>query len=344
MKIGIVTVYNSYNCGSFLQATSLYKFLEEKGHNVCFIKRPTNKEHCLYHRILMSVKYALKKQKLKSKHILSTYFSYKDQLKSFLIEDFNDSIDLYIYGSDTIWNIHDKYFKSEWKRFWGYEIPKRKVAYAPSVGNTLPQEVSDIPELVNCLLSFSAISVRDKQTMDVVNTLTQKDMDIVQVLDPTMLLDTSYYNKMASQCNESNFVLVYAFSDLSLDAVNSIRSFAQKNKKKIIAFGDNFPADVNIPFEPSVMLGYYNKADYVFTNTFHGTVFSIIYNKNFASYGRKKIKVTQILDDFGLSQRNVDCNSNLHDVMSSNIDYHVIKQIIAEKRKLSIDYLNSQIG
>lgn len=340
MKIGIVTVYNSYNCGSFLQATSLYKFLEKKGHQVCFIKRPTNKEHRLYHRTLMSIKYLLKNKKQKAGFILSTYYSYKNSLKQYKVEDFNDTVDLYIYGSDTIWNIHDSYFKSEWKRFWGNGISKKKIAYAPSVGATRIEEATDMPELGRCLSEFSAISVRDQQTMDTVKALLPKSCNVVQVLDPTMLMDLSYYDSMAKVCNEDNFVLVYAFTDLSPEAIHNIKSFAQNMGKKIIAFGDDFPADNNILFEPATMLSYYKKADYVFTNTFHGTVFSIIYNKEFASFGKNKTKVAQLLEAFNLSHRNIDCTDDIKEVMSSKIDYATINKLIEEKRKTSLEFLD----
>lgn len=344
MKIGIVTVYNAYNCGSFLQAFALYSTLK-KDNDVYFVRNSHfSKRNKLYYIVLQSIKYFLKGNLKKSKFILRKYITFKKCRLQLPIKKLYLDTDLLIYGSDTIWNIQDPYFMNEWKKYWGFEVKQKKITYAVSTGGTPEYLISENSELKKCLSEFSEVSVRDKHTYNIVKNILHDDKRLKQVIDPTLLLNIQQYNNIAKKCTEDNFILVYIFSDIQKSCISQIKKFAQENSKKIIAFGEDFPADKNIPFDPFIMLGYYKKADYVFTNTFHGTVFSIIYNKEFASFGKNKTKVAQLLEEFKLSHRNIDCTNNLNDVMSSNIDYTQINQMIDEKRKISLDYLDKHLS
>lgn len=343
MKIGIVTVYNSYNCGSFLQAFALYKLLK-KNDDVYFIKNKTlsNKDR-LYYRILQAGKYVLKGNLKKAVFILKKYFIFRKCRRKLPIKKEYSDIDLFIYGSDTIWNISNYYFMKEWKKYWGYGVTQKKITYAVSAGGTQDDKFLENTELIKCISEFSAISVRDEHTYSIVKKMIPDGEKVKRVVDPTLLLNVQEYKNIAKKCKDEDFILVYAFSDIHKEAIVQIRKFAQEKGKKIIAFGEDFPADKNIPYNPFSFLGYYEKADYIITNTFHGTIFSIIFNKKFVSYGKKKKKVKLLLDEFGLSNQNVGEAENISSVIEKEINYEKVNSLIVEKRKESMEYLNEFI-
>lgn len=335
MKIGIVTVYNSYNCGSFLQAYALKKTLEKEGHEAVFVKREVYKSNKFYSRAILAVKRFLKGDPKRARFILEEYFAFNKIQKAMPVTEDIKSLDMLVYGSDTIWNMEDPYFKEDWKRYWGVGVENKKITYAASVGTTDENVFYDDPVFEKQIKEFSAVAVRDEHTYKIAEKLLAGEKSPVLVTDPTMLVDISEYEAVAKPCSEKNFILMYYFGNMPKDLEQNIKAFAKEQGKKIIYFGKD------IPFEPGMMIGYYNAADYVITNTFHGNVFSIIYNKNFVSYGKEKKKVEILLNDFGLSQRLLDVSENPKDVLLSDIDYSKTNEILKEKRAESLEYLKT---
>ena len=338
MKIGIVTVYNSYNCGSFLQAYALRKTLEQQGHKAVFVKRNVHKSNKFYSRAILSVKRFLKGDPKRATFILKEYFSFNKIQKIFPITEEINGLDMIVYGSDTIWNLEDDYFRECWKRYWGVGVENKKITYAASVGTTDEKVFYNDPVYEKYMKEFLAVSVRDEHTYKIAEKLLDPGKLPVLVTDPTMLVDVSEYEAIAKPCKEKNFILVYYFGDLGdmpKGLEEYIRAFAKEQGKKIIYFGKD------IPFEPGMMIGYYKAADYVITNTFHGNVFSIIYNKKFVSFGKEKKKVEILLRDFGLSERLLDVSENPADVLLKNIDYSKTNEILKKKRAESLEYLKT---
>ncbi len=333
MRIGIVTVYNSYNCGSFLQAYALYRFLSEKGHEVFFVERQTYKTNKLWYRFLRSIKNLVKGNIHEAKTIIQLYFLFKKIIRFFPIIEDTNSLDLIITGSDTVWNLDDAYFYSNWKRYWGYDVKNKKITYAVSAGTTPKEEFLKKPEFKECINEFAGISVRDSHTYEIAKMLLEDGRKPEMVVDPTMLVPRENYQDIEKKCNERNFILVYYFGNMLKELAKEIKAFAEKENMKIITFGKD------IPFEPGLMLGYYRAADYVITNTFHGNIFSILYNKRFVSFGKEKKKVELLLQDFELGERLLDVGDNLEETLYRGIDYNRTNEIIRQKRRDSVKYL-----
>ncbi len=333
MKISIVTVYNSYNCGSFLQAYALYRTLKKKGKDVTFLKRKTYRKNKLYSRIIFAAKHFAKGKIKRAYFILVEYFMFHKIQKKLPKTNTLTGKDLVIYGSDTIWNMEDNYFKENWERYWGVGINEKKITYAASVGSTDAEVFYQNPVFKESINAFSGISVRDEHTFEIAETLLEDDKTPQMVVDPTMLVSRDEYDNMAEKCKEKDFILLYYFGKMTKMQTQNLQAFAKENKKKIIRFGKD------IPFHPSLMIAYYKKADYVITDTFHGNVFSIIFNKNFVSFGKEKKKVENLLKSFGLSDRLLDKEDNIAEIFSVKIDYNTVNEILEQKRKQSLDYL-----
>ena len=342
MKIGIITVYNSYNCGSFLQAYALYRALKAKKHDVYFVKNDFLKNtDKLYFKLLQAIKYILKRDAKKAYFLVKAYFIYKKCRSMLPVTDKMADMDLILYGSDTIWNIADPYFDKEWKRYWGYGVKQKKASYAASVASTNENDIVNRQELGKSLLEFAGIAVRDEYTYSIIRKILPENVDIARTVDPTMLLNCEDYSDIEMTCDEENFILIYLFSDSDKEAIERISDFAKKENKRVIAFGDSFPADKNIPFDPAYMISYYKKADYIITNTFHGNIFSIIFNKQFVSYGANKKKVVALLDEFSLADRCISKADDISETIKKYIDYNKINELIRKKREDSIEYLDN---
>lgn len=343
MKIGIITVYNSYNCGSFLQAFALYRTLDKMGHDVYFIKR-NNKMYKFTSYGLRICKNILKGNYKKVSFFFREHFKFAKYLKMLPVVENTKNMDVLVYGSDTIWNLEDKYFEKNWKRYWGFGISQKKITYAASVGSTSEDKICGNSSLCECISDFDSISVRDEHTYNIVKRILSGNSNVLIVTDPTMLLDREEYQTISKPCNEKNFILLYYFGRIPDSVMKQIKDFAHTEGKKIISFGSCEAADVNIPFDPGMMLGYYQNADYIVTNTFHGNIFSIIFNKQFISFGKEKTKVALLLQDFGLEQQLLDENNNIDSVLKNKIDYSYANKVLSNKKKESLEYLNKCVN
>jgi polysaccharide pyruvyl transferase WcaK-like protein len=121
----------------------------------------------------------------------------------------------------------------------------------------------------------------------------------------------------------------------------SVKKLAKDFNKKVIVVGQNFEwADENVPADPFEFLGLIENADFIVTDTFHGTVLSIALNKQFAVAAYKE-KVFRIIEQFELLDRNVDRRTDITDVFNKIINYDAINYKISELRRQSLDYISS---
>jgi len=346
MKIGIVTVYNSPNCGSYLQAVSLKHYLEKNNHTVVFIKNKTAAKNRLLYRAALAFKALLKGEYQKFKRVFVSWWAFVRAQKVFDVVDINvKDIDAYILGSDTIWNIDDPFFEKKINVFFGGAFTGYKISYAASIGDTKIEKLLENELVTKNIKTINHISARDSQTLSMLKKLgIEKELSYVD--DPTMLNDTGYYNSIEKRCEEeSPFLLYYYFGHLDDILRMEIKKYAQIKGLMIIAFGENIKeCDKYIPFDPLKMLSYFRKAHTIITNTFHGNVFSIIYNKKFVNIEAKKCKVNDLLKKYDLCGRTVDRVEDMQDVLNTDIDYISINKKLEEARKESEYFIKNALS
>ena len=146
------------------------------------------------------------------------------------------------------------------------------------------------------------------------------------------------FNEFIYDIKEDKYLLIYSFNDFEKNIVDEIKKFAKEKKLKIISIGKKYDwTDKNIVGSLKSFITYYNSADYVITNTFHGNVFSIIFNKQFVNVDFGKKKVEKLLEQFGLSNRTYKKNKdNISDMLDKKIDYKKINKLI-EKDRIKAD-------
>lgn len=196
----------------------------------------------------------------------------------------NGKYDIYISGSDQIWSpmlLNPVFYLSF------VEDKYKKIAYAPSFG------VSSIPEIkknkiAEMLNKYDRISVREEQGTKIVNQLTGRI--VRSVLDPTMLLTEDKWEKVAIKPKDEKYVVCY-FLTFNKEYYEKAKEFADRKNLKLILISTTketytLDCDIRIDVGPSEWLGYIKYADYVFTDSFHGCVFSMMFEKIFFIFKR----------------------------------------------------------
>lgn len=348
MEIGIITVFNSENCGSVLQAYALREALKTLGYESLFVNvsnplcshmpmrcflRTTN-------RILHgSIRGALDEVQ---KYL---YFDrvIKQLLPSAEPEDLDKrGVDTFILGSDTVWDVERKRFLLSAEYFWPQWPGKNVIVYGASAANSTADMLRKLAYPEAALKQFWSISVRDTHTQNAVMELT--DRKIETVCDPTMLLDASAYNRFQIPVIGDDLIAVYLSESLNEKEIQQISKFAEKNKLRMVAIGKKIPwCDTYVPCRVENFISYLHAAKYVVTNTFHGTVFSILFQKQFLSFGRSKKKVMNLLEQLGLQKRMYTETSPVETTLRQPVDYGNADRLLGVLRRDSMAYLNRQI-
>lgn len=313
-RIGIATIHKSSNFGGSLQAYALYKYLEGQGHNVEIIDilRPVH-ERFIYDRRYKPYRDSRYSFKNRLREVIKKMLGYKDNRgfaseisKQRFNEFFKDikyskeyrkiryiykdapQYDIYITGSDQMWSpMHPFCIEPYFLTF--APKGKRKISYATSIGVTelTDREKADFKKW---LASYDAISVREEQGKQLLDSFI-KDKNIEVVADPTFLLDIKDWKNLAiAPTIKENYILLFSLGCPKPLVDFAIRMSKESGKKLVIikgpALDSNSPdyiLDNNIG--PREFLGYFDNADMVITDSFHGSVFGMLMGaKNFFSY------------------------------------------------------------
>lgn len=348
-----------HNYGSFLQAFSLKLQMEERGHDVYFIDILPGKQiasldsvSVINATIAKFDKYFFKRienyllfKKMAKIHI-SDYTKYLETDKK-LPE--GEKFDLVIIGSDEVFNATTP---SPWgfstQLFGDVENADKVVTYAASCGHTnydAALKYNIVDEIAESMKNFEAVSVRDKNTFDFVEKITGKE-PVINV-DPVFISD---YDKFIPQVSRKKpYLLVYAYANRINDEgeIKAIKDYANKNGLEILCVGmQQRWCKNNISASAFELLGYVKNAECVITDTFHGTVFSIKFNKTFGVLIREsnRNKLGGLLNHFSLMERSISSPDILEEIMEKPIDFDIVNRKIAEERERSREYLDKICG
>lgn len=346
-KVGIITFHRAINYGAVLQTYALVTYLQSKGFVVEVIdyfpkflqkyhyyklpKRPID----FIIRLLNVFQFNrfVKKKLPKS----AVQYTSNEELKANL-----PAYDYYITGSDQVWssNIPINDLKAYFLDF----VPQGKlckVSYAASMGHNyfLAKDTNYIKQ---ALSDFKDISVREPFAKQEIAQLGLDNVEIV--LDPTLLLDKSYYETVFVPIKKKDYILVFDLNKSKLLEECALKVSAQTGIPIINILGFKNYAKNKI-VSPVEWLSYINGAKYIFTNSFHGTSFSIIFNKNFFCIEQEKKqrnnRAINLLGNLDISDRFIQ---NVEDVdIEKQIDYEKVKKKLDVLRSKSFDFLNKAL-
>lgn len=227
-----------------------------------------------------------------------------------------------------------------------------KIAYAPSMGDYLLLD-NDREKMRKALEEFYAISVREASMIQMLEQL-NLPISIQTVVDPTLLLKKEDYIqglKLEKMVSAGKYIFVYILGGTKAygNIVNEAKKIAKQNGLQIKYVFDNNNAMIkNIGFNcsgcnPREFVSMIYNAEYVLTNSFHATVFSIIFKKNFTSYARGKSsgRITELLSSLGLEERfNLESNGCIIAINS----YDKVHQLLANMKIESMIYLENALN
>lgn len=345
MKAGIITLYNSENCGSFWQAFALQEYLKMQEIDVHFlyrdVKGTSHSKKSMYKNIIKSL---IKRDVKAANEFVRRYKAYEDVQKNFkIIYNIDEDIDIWIIGSDTVWELNDAYFAENRSFFWGMNIDNNKlISYAPSIANATLDDIKKYPDVLNSLNTIYKISVRDKNSYDVLSS--SVDREIYMVCDPTLLFKKEFYLNYSKKVSFDDYILIYYFGNMPNELKMKIVKFANQNNLEILSFNDSIgKLGKKVDFEPMLFVSLFANAKYVITNTFHGTMFSLIFEKQavFNSLGKEKVK--DIVSRLSLEKYDYANNREKIELFSEEIDYCRVSELIEKIRRDSKEYINKSI-
>jgi polysaccharide pyruvyl transferase WcaK-like protein len=364
MNIGITTFQWANNYGAVLQAYALQTFLSERGHLVEVVDyRPLANMPIFKKFFSKKLTGCINKWEMVYKCSLFESFR-KDYLNRtpavfHVIKDLDsiaDRFDILITGSDQVWNpqwlseiegLFDFYFLS----FAGQKT--KRISYAASFGHSEKETMNEQWQKIisEKLKGFNAISVRELSGVDLVRQLCGRT-DAEQVVDPTLLLDSLKYEKIASKNSKKRkYLFCYMLHGLDKDAEEIRKKIAEQfdltvlkcdANKTGLHFGYNLPSPVD-------WLRYIRNASFMVTNSFHGVVFCLLFHIPFVAImingqiGSMNCRIIELLNTVGLANRIVFLDKEpLKEICTEQIDWDKVYKTVADMRIRSIDFLTRQ--
>lgn len=345
-KIAILTFSHAFNYGAVLQAYALKKTIHTLGFEASVVDYRSRfyPDTKWWRQILFLCKRTIKSllgypfYPLFFYKFMQQYLQDTPALQRKQLSELNNQFDLFITGSDQIWNFtitrKDTAFLLDF-----VTNPQKKISYAASFGFSYVEE-KDKPIFAQLLPQFKHISVREQAGANIIKELTGTDVPVV--LDPTLLLTKEQWQSFATPVPQKNYVLLYLMHE----------------NDKILSFAKNLAREKGLPLRcisfgkikgiscfgcpPEEFVASFQNAAYVVTNSFHGLAFSINLNKTFfvdllpPSWPANS-RLEQLLKTTGLENRLLD---NLTDI-EAPIDWVSVENRLQAAREKSIKFLQS---
>lgn len=363
MKIGIYTIHACNNFGALLQAYATARFINDLGHQSEIVNVVTSAEEkkMQYKFPWTNIKgvinnfYAIfnpeVQRKKKNFEIFRSLLPLSDRYKSYEeVKNKTPQYDIHLVGSDQVWNLESG--MREGFYFLPF-LPKTsfRMSYASSFGN-VDAVKNYSKEIKNYLTSFTHISVREQDACYYLKN--EVGLEASCVLDPIFLLDATQWGKIAGehQIVKGDYILYYGF-DTNKTCAEAI-SLLRKNFK-IPVIGISVSLHSPYKFDrflqeagPSEFLNLIKNAKFIFTSSFHGMAFSIVFRKDFAvlRHGSRMSRMMSLLNYFNIEDRVIsDCNEleylihNKCIIDYASLDYIFEKKVLESQKWLSTHLL-----
>lgn len=385
MHIGIITYWSSSNnYGQILQCYALQKYLQSKGHTPFLIRyQPANFKISLIQKIFQNlsfkkIKYRFSKQRkenkkqerikkqlslinqelnkqrefedFRRKNIIYTEKIYKS-LKE--LQQNPPEADIYICGSDQIWNnsLHYKDTLAWYLNFGNRNIPR--ISYAASIGRDF--DAKELIRFKKLLMPFKKISVREYKSKQLCESLGLKNVEVV--LDPTFLLPVDEYRKLESQKSIlESYIFIYILNVKTKEEMywNAINKYAKGKNLSIRIVSSSGYIEARhlikeITFEEATIpewLTLIDNAKYIITTSFHGIVFCLKMHKPFLAilltneYSSGNIRIQSLLEKIGLKNRIYNPAYPVETQIEQPINWENVDTRLNELIRESCEFLN----
>lgn len=326
MKIGILTYHFAQNYGAVLQCYALKKTFESLGCQVKILNYVDDNQYnnsSMYHHsrgikrvaintVFLPFHFQRKRKYNRFQSFRINELSLTERIKNLnelqgFIKD--EKIDAVFVGSDQVWNPYVRDFSDSF--FLPFNACCKKFAYAASLGSSDEKAIIKYGRWIDC---FDCISVREKTSINTLRAYTEKNIFVVP--DPVFLIHQNQWENIANSTlarKKRPYALCYFMNKAYIsEYMKMSRKIAKDQDLDIVSLNPNFTIeslrfDCNIDAGPVEFLNILKNADLVLTDSFHGTVFSILFKKNFYSFNidavERDTRKTDILKKLGLDSR-----------------------------------------
>lgn len=362
-KISLLTIHLGFNFGSILQTIATGKLLNQLNYDVevvNYIRNQNSWKHFFIKTLKSPKEWILIFIKMPviaiNKHIYNSYLSKYIKISAPIYKD-DDFIskcpkaDIYLTGSDQVWNsIHNEGLDRRYY-FDGFPQDVIKISYSSSIGREILDKY-EYEEMKRMLQSYRAISVREASAKQLIEKM---GYQVTHLLDPTFMLDKKAWSQyMSNRMIKEPYLLVYLPYNIHNKKLiyQTVRRISQKKKLKVVTFAWHHIlferlADKTIFFaSPGDFLSLMYYADYVVTNSFHGTAFSINLQKQFFVYLPSKFgtRVSSILNLCTLNSRLLKSNEVISEsLIEKTIDYASVNNILETEREKTYTFLKNAL-
>ena len=360
MQIGIITHHDVHNHGAQLQLNALVKVLESFGHKASALSYTKNLDFLddyarhKYNITLRSLPYYT--GYLMRRGIKRTLFNIK---KRAILDEFRvanklvngyyskeKDLDCVFIGSDEVFSIEPGLNPV----FWGMGVPNKNVfSYAGCFGPTTLEFIGEkhAEEFIRAGIDrFKELSVRDQNSHDIILSLSGKDVPIV--CDPVILYGYEQEVSTGKKPIDGRYLVVYAYDNNMNEKreVERITEYARNHNLTIVSVGFYHSwCDQNVNVTPTDLIHYIKHAECVVTDTFHGTVVSIIMNTSFVTKIRgNQNKLGYLLEEYELSDRSTEGFEDLERKFAESIDFSRVNWLVEGKRNASRAFIGKCLG
>lgn len=364
-KLAIVTLYGNQNFGNKLQNYASQVYFEKKGfevdtldyyENFCRMHTFKNDTHKLAHLLLRCLGFEKERRKREERE-RKRYMcikTFSDQLLNVaqiacsrrLPFDLKKRYDYFVAGSDQIWHCWQGTRRELEYFFLRFADRHQRITMSGSFGfREFPSKYLSLYK--EGLEGFDHISCRENDAAELIKKLTGKDATVL--LDPTLLIDTDEWEKILrrpSWLEKDGFVLLYVLGKGNVETENFIKNMKSQTNWDLLDVNDE-ESDIYTSTRPDEFLYCIKNANFVITDSFHASVFSIIFRVPFVVVPRSDVggmedRIDTLLDTFGLAQCKLDqCvkNGKAEKQSATNfdsflgIDFECVDEILNTERK-----------
>ena len=368
-SIGLLTFHKSINYGSVLQAWALTKTISKK-YDVEVIDYTPDKYDYLYElyrpwNTINNIKYNLKRVLLRKviknqTHLFEKFRREqlplsKTEYNSANVDKIGDAYSTIVVGSDQVWNLRAKDCDPVF--FLPFSFTGKKVSYACSINDTDYTEEKCSDELKKQICNFDFISIREKSGAEKLKNYISNKKKVYTLLDPTLLCDKKDYKSLITdRIVKEDYILLYNVwtSEAGIQAAKYISEtlhmpvytiMTASNIKEIKMLEKNGILVEKVKTSPADFLNFFKYASYIVTESFHGTAFSLIFERSFVCVSKRTNdeRLVNILELVGLEERYIKLSELSGFDLTRPIDYVQVNNKKFSKAKECIEVLYQAI-
>lgn len=357
LRIDIVTITGEMNYGNSLQNYAVEALFQHLVGNARTVICEPYIDNSLMAKAKRAMKEILRCSNYADCKRRRRFVKFNQARLHFVLQDqlVMNNKDVVIFGSDQIWNFNYGRIADRFALYTGEPfLNNRKIAYSASIGaNEIPGALLD--RFSDHLMDFHSVSVREEQAASIICELTGRKVPVT--IDPTLMLDAADWQRIEKKPRyvrkNERILLTYFLGDLSPARKAFVDAVAQQFGLRVVALQNEWAKDIPDPAvyatTPDEFIWLVHHCQLVLTDSFHGSVFSILFDKPFRCFGREESGVADmssrmdtLFGKFGIGDW---CRGSVQEDPDHIFykDYASVPAVLEQERQFALNYLKNAL-